>query len=811
MQTTIDYGIDLGTTNSAIAVQRGLSSEVIGGGDGPLVPSAVHVGADAGVLVGAAAVERRVMDPGNVATEFKRLMGTSESILFPASGRRISPVELSAEVLKYLCRRAADHQGGVPIEATVITIPAMFQLPQCEATREASKLAGLVHAPLLQEPIAAAIASAGSADLREGYFLIYDLGGGTFDVSLVRSRAGRLQVLDHDGDNHLGGKDFDRLLVRRAADLVRSEGRLGEFRRTISALAPAFDLLKVEAERVRVALSQSEAADFRVERLAKAGDGDWVSVGFALTRGELEELIRPTILRTTALCRRMLQRNSLAPAELKRLVLVGGPTLTPCLPRILESELGIEAHHFVDPSQAVAIGAAIYACTQRIPRSPGSKGRSNRLELELSYEPMTNDPQPLVAGTLVGPLSSGEWQVRISSASGEASASRIPVRANGAFVTRVQLQPGALKVFVVEVYCDGVLVSGLGERFSILHGTLPPKPLLSQSVGVALADNSVRWYLRKGVVLPGRESVSHASTVGLLRGHSGTALHVPLIQGESERADRNTIVGVLQIRAENLSRHLPAGSEVVVTLTVDEHSTTTAEAYVPALGQTFRETLKFELETKSPEGIRQGVEGQRVRLAELEKLAAELEESADGDVDGRVRVIEELLEDSGADELNQADQILKELTGLIDSIEVKNQQPHLADQFAVTAEKVRSLLPGKDVERARQLEALSAEFRQAVDRADLRLAEAKFTAAQELEWSLLREQPWFWAQLFKQLSEAVRKGPNAKKAQLPIEEGKAALKCENRSGLRQTCLQLIQLIPQSEKAALPKAILSDLN
>src|SRR6185295_8461316 len=243
---------------------------------------------------------------------------------------------------------------------------------QCEATREASKLAGLLHAPLLQEPIAAAIASSGSPDLREGYFLIYDLGGGTFDLSLVRSRAGRLQVLDHDGDNHLGGKDFDRLLARRAAELVRSEGRLGEFRRSIPAFAPAFELLKVEAERVRISLSQSETAEFHVDQLVNVDD-DRVSVRFVLTRDELEELIRPTILRTTALCRRMLERNGLSPAELKRLVLVGGPTLTPCLPSLLESELGIEARHFVDPSQAVAIGAAIYASTQRVPPRPDGR------------------------------------------------------------------------------------------------------------------------------------------------------------------------------------------------------------------------------------------------------------------------------------------------------------------------------------------------------------------------------------------------------------------------------------------------------
>ena len=144
----------------------------------------------------------------------------------------------------------------------------MFQLAQCEATREAAARVGIEHAPLLQEPIAAAIAHAGCGFAREGHWLVYDLGGGTFDVSLVRSRAGRLQVIDHDGDNHLGGKDFNRVLARWAAERVRSEGRLGELRRTDPAMAPAFVRLAAEAERVRISLSDQEQATFDVPELA---------------------------------------------------------------------------------------------------------------------------------------------------------------------------------------------------------------------------------------------------------------------------------------------------------------------------------------------------------------------------------------------------------------------------------------------------------------------------------------------------------------------------------------------------------------
>jgi molecular chaperone DnaK len=284
----------------------------------------------------------------------------------------------------------------------------------------------------LQEPIAAAIASIGTTDLRDGYWLIYDLGGGTFDVSLVRARGGRLQVLDHDGDNHLGGKDFDRILARRASEVVRKSANIQAFRRSKPTFAPAFDRLKAEAERVRIALSEAGVARFHVDQVAQAPSGEWVDVDFSIDRGEVEAMIGPTIATTIGLCRQVLDRNNLAPSQLRRVVLVGGPTLTPCLPAMLEADLGAEARHVVDPAKAVAIGAAIYASTQQLPLElrqlhsvPGA------LTLDLAYEPMTNDQRPMVAGKVSGARQPADWRLRIVSTNGYVS-QVVPLRNDGA-------------------------------------------------------------------------------------------------------------------------------------------------------------------------------------------------------------------------------------------------------------------------------------------------------------------------------------------------------------------------------------------
>lgn len=806
MRTTVDFGIDLGTSNSAIAKQEGLTTRLLEGNEGLLVPSAVHLDADSVVRVGKDALERRFSDSANTALEFKRLMGTGNTISFPSSGRQMSPAELSSEVLKYLLRRA-EEQDGTAITAAVITIPAMFQLPQCEATREASGLAGLKYSPLLQEPIAAAIASVGSAELREGYWLIYDLGGGTFDVSLVRSRNGKLQVLDHDGDNHLGGKDFDRILARRAAEIIRAERGADEFRRTDATLAPSFEQLKIEAERLRIALSFAESEEFHIKQLVINSNGETADVRFSLDRTELEELLRPTIARTTALCKQILKRNKLSTNQLKRMVLVGGPTLTPCLPKIIESEIGIDAQHYVDPSQAVAIGAAIFASTQRIPSSiRHSSGKPQALELELSYESMTNDPNPLVAGRIIGEYEPGFWQVQITSTTGEYISDLIPARQDMTFVAVIPLQLESLNVFKVRTYRNNAKVPVEGSEFSIIYGTSIAKPVLSQSVGVMLADNSVRWYLRKGSVLPTRKTVSHATTLPLNRGQSGTAVQIPLIQGDNEKGDRNTIVGVLKIQADNITRNLPLGSEVKVTLEVDDHLTTTAEAYFPLLDQTFREVVKFGIETRDSTEIRQSVDEQRARLLELEKMADELQATSDENIDERVRSIEDLLEEGGSDDINQADRILKNLTGLIDSFEEKDKQGNLIQHFEAKKVSIVGLLQGKNNEQTRELGALAEEFQNAVERADYRLAEAKLKAVEDLEWSIWQELPEYWIAVFENLSDAVMRSENAAQGLVAIDRGKVAINNQNWQALVRVCIELSKLLPQEQQPMVPDVV-----
>jgi molecular chaperone DnaK len=789
MRSTIDYGIDLGTTNSAIALQEGVTPTLLPDAKGrTLVPSVVHIDEAGKIKVGRRAQALLSEHPADTALEFKRLMGTDTTVEFKRAGKALTPEQLSAYVLRSLAKRAKARDGQ-PLRAAVVTVPAMFQLPQLEATRRAAELAGITHAPLLQEPIAAAIAHFGSGQLSDGHYLVYDLGGGTFDVSLVHARAGRLRVVDHDGDNHLGGKDLDRVLSRVAVERIRESGDLGSFRRR--SHAGAFKRLKAEAERVRILLSSKDEVEFLVDGLDKGA-----SVAFPVSRAYLRELIEPVLERTTTLCKKVIERNRVRPGQLKDLVMVGGPTQTPCLPEILSQALGIPAQHHHDPTTLVAIGAAIFASTQKLPRELRGAGGEGVLELELDYEPMTTDPMPLVVGRVLDHDAPTELRVRVKASPGSYDSGELKPNAKGSFAAPLSLVKDTVNAFEVSATQGGAPIAVSPNRFSIVHGMSVAKPPLSQSVGVMLADNSVRWYLRKGAQLPATKQLVHTTTVVMSKGGSGDAINVPVVQGESEKADRNKVIGVLHIRAENIRRDLPSGTQVEVTLSVDEFSRTVATAYIPLLDQKFDEVVLFKMEVKESSTVRESLEHQRGRLEELERLAEDLEQQEGGMVSAEVAEIEALLsEDDDPDDVELADQLVRVMTQRIDQVEAKGRRQRIEEEFRRKSNSAHELARefGTKAER-KELEALETEFDAALARGNLDAAEARLEDLNSLGFRMVTRVPGFWFEMFNDVASSI---PNpSPQAQVLIQRGQGLLAAGNEQPLIAVVCELFNHLPQ---------------
>ncbi|MDX6272773.1 MAG: molecular chaperone HscC, partial [Acidobacteriota bacterium] len=350
MSAFINYGIDLGTTNSCIVRLDGDEIKIMQNADQMNVtPSVVRVLRSGSVMVGRRAYNAIAEDPDNVAAEFKRLMGQKFQHQFPASGRAMSPEELSAEVLKSLLGDARRRQGdgGGDIPAAVITVPAAFTALQCEATARAARLAGLSEHPLLQEPIAAALAYGARPDARDQRWLVFDLGGGTLDIAVVSTRDGRLSVLEHRGDNHLGGKDIDRLIVQKLfLPNLAAQFSLPDAPAAAGRLLRKLTLI---AEYAKIELSNSDDTIVSLIDLGTDTEGRLIESELPLSRAEVEAEIEPLVARCLQLAGDALASARVKGADLDRVLLVGGPTQMPYVRRQIGDALGARVDYSLDP------------------------------------------------------------------------------------------------------------------------------------------------------------------------------------------------------------------------------------------------------------------------------------------------------------------------------------------------------------------------------------------------------------------------------------------------------------------------------
>lgn len=342
-------GIDLGTTNSLVAVWRDGSSELMTNALGEtLTPSVVGLDDDGQILVGKAARERLQTHPEKTTALFKRYMGSAQEIRLGAGTYR--PEELSSLVLKSL-KADVERAYGEPVTEAVISVPAYFSDAQRKATRIAGELAGLKVEKLINEPTAAALAYGLHQKEGETSFLVFDLGGGTFDISILELFDGVMEVRASAGDNFLGGEDFDRLLVEHFLALHRDEQDF-----------PAKELvtpsLRREAERVRKALGQDDRVDF----VLRHAEREWRKT---ITQEQMSDLFAPLLARLRSPIERALRDAKIRVADLNEILLVGGTTRMPLIRKLAAGMFGRFPAMTLNPDEVVAQGAAIQAALKQ--------------------------------------------------------------------------------------------------------------------------------------------------------------------------------------------------------------------------------------------------------------------------------------------------------------------------------------------------------------------------------------------------------------------------------------------------------------
>lgn len=348
----IIVGIDLGTTNSEVAIVREGRVEVIPVAPGVrILPSVVSVADDGTLLVGDAARNQYVLHPERSVRSIKRRMGEYTAVQM--AGKDYSPQEISAMILRRL-RDIAEAHIGEPVAKAVITVPAYFSDAQRQATREAGEIAGLEVVRIINEPTAAALAyEHGHGGARKA--LVYDLGGGTFDVSVVNLESEVVEVLASHGNNHLGGDDFDQKLIDFAIAHLQAQHGVD-----IRQHAQAMARLQQAAEAAKITLSDEPYATLAEEYLLER-DGLPIHLSLEISRQHYEEMIEPYVAETLEAVHVSLSGAGLTVADIDEILLVGGATRTPLVQQRLEREFGMQPRAEVDPDLCVAMGAAIQA------------------------------------------------------------------------------------------------------------------------------------------------------------------------------------------------------------------------------------------------------------------------------------------------------------------------------------------------------------------------------------------------------------------------------------------------------------------
>jgi molecular chaperone DnaK len=601
-------GIDFGTSNSVIAgIVDGKVNvfRPVDGGD--VLPTVIYFDKRGHRLYGRRAYDQAMLSPDSVAMGFKRLIGTSTPIQIPAVGLSLTPEECCAEILRQLLGQAATETGDTTIHGAVITVPAAFNQLQREATMRAAALAGLKNVTLLQEPIAAAMSALGTERL-SGQFLIYDLGGGTFDLALVESISGKINVIAHEGINMLGGRDFDRLLVNGVIrpwlidnfDLPENFQRDKQYHRLIR-------VAQLAAERAKIDLSTLEETKiFASEDEVRLVDGSGTDIFLdaPVTRAQYEELIQAPVMQTVELARQVMEENNYRHDDLDRLIFIGGPSRTPLIRERVAQELGLPTDLSVDPLTAVAIGAAHYAtvydwggqkpqadtsvnisaATKAPSAAPAMEAKSSaaaerkpaaaKTEPEAKIEdapPQMGDKDGPVKLDYATPTGDSEIYVYLQGTSNLGEATAIQIEASDGWASEiVDISPDAeIKIPVKKLGANDYRLryfdkrdrelDQYDQRFTVTRSDVAmPKIPATQTISIKALDqvggktNILVPLVSKGMLLPARGKAQFKTAREIISG-SAASLSFELFQVDyPEKIELNLCVGVFRISGHDL-------------------------------------------------------------------------------------------------------------------------------------------------------------------------------------------------------------------------------------------------------------------
>lgn len=639
----IDYGIDLGTTNSAICrMEKGepriQKIEVTD----DTMPSCVSVNKKGTLRIGASAYSAMQSDKqratkswkeeaSNAYTEFKRTMGTDT--LYPCTNldKNFTSEELSSEVLKTLKSFVTDEI----INSAVITVPAKFTVNQKTATLEAAKMAGIKRCELLQEPIAASMAFGLATDEKDGLWMVFDFGGGTFDAALLRVEDGIMQVFDTEGDNFLGGKDLDYAVVDEIIiPYLKENYAISSILADEKKKKVLRDAIKTYAEDVKNQLSFKDHEDI-ISNLGELGedeDGEEIVLDLTVTQEDAFAVMRPYFQKAVDICKNLLQRNNLTGAKLNKLILVGGPTHSPLIRRMLKEQITPNVDTSIDPMTAVATGAALYASTLDNEVNE-DEIQIGTIKLEMGYESTSVETTEWVSVKLADNSSLSKVWVELVRADKAWSSGKTEVDSTGN-VIETNLVEGKPNSFSVLAYDDkGNAIPCFPSEITIIQGSKVGSATLIYNFGIAIWDNNKKrgvFRMAKGLeknkLLPAVGIVNDLKTSKQLRpGVVDDVLTIPIYQvddfseAEGKTASLYEHVADVVVTGDDVVCLIPADSVVDVTLKADSSERMKLEVHFFASDFTVEKVLDTnKKQSASDDEIQKGLNDAEISLRRLE-------------------------------------------------------------------------------------------------------------------------------------------------------------------------------------------------
>lgn len=599
MENTINFGIDLGTTNSAIA--KFVKGDVVVFNN-PLdygrstLPSVVYYKKDR-IVIGNKAKEYLERDPKNVVGLFKRKMGTSESFQIKSINESKTPVELSAQVLKEL---KTFVNTGDSLESVVITIPASFDSIQSNATKEAGKQAGFKQVVLLQEPIAASLAYANmkkSKEMQDGNWLVYDLGGGTFDVALVRIKDGEMKVVDHEGDNFLGGSDFDRLIVEKLIiPKISEEYSFEDLENQMKSASGKYNAkyysLLNQAEEAKIRLSAVSSAEIIVERMEDE-EGNEVDMEITITKSEFNNLIKDSIDGTIEMIKTILTRNSLKSNDIQFNLMVGGSTFIPFVRQHVEEVLQIPSNCEIDPTTAVAVGAAYYAATkQKEISKEKSEKKKLSLSIKASYNKASKEADELFAARVQGNTDGLFYKITRQDGGFDSGLKPLSERIN----EDLPLVENTYNFFTLTVYdSENNIVEtdiepiGINSGFGISGQPLPEDICLEVDDYDNPGHTRLALIFERNTVLPTKRTLTFPINKSILKGNESDRLWINVYEGpQTSLPEANKLIGTIEITGKQVSRDIAKGSDLEISIKISESRDVSVSGYLNMSDQEFK-------------------------------------------------------------------------------------------------------------------------------------------------------------------------------------------------------------------------------